>query len=117
VSLAGLLAAGVLMGFGGQAMKVCSDTVVQAEVDDAHLGRVFSLYDMSVNVATVVGLTYALLISPPDGRSWLAPASMVAIVWLAGMLALRATRRDETSPPTNDQGVRPDHPVPATEGH
>jgi hypothetical protein len=118
VSLAGLLAAGVLMGFAGQAMKVCSDTVVQAEVDDAHLGRVFSLYDMSVNVATVVGLTYALLISPPDGRSWLAPASMVAIVWLAGALALRATRRDDVAPPpTQDQRVRPDQPVPANEGH
>ncbi|MEO6821270.1 MAG: MFS transporter, partial [Candidatus Nanopelagicales bacterium] len=115
VTLAGLLATGVLMGFGGQALKVCSDTVVQADVDDAHLGRVFSLYDMSVNVATVLGLTYTVLIAPVDGRSWLAPVSMVAIVWLAGALVLRAGRHDDTPNPTEDRPARPDRPVPAPE--
>ena len=46
----GLLLASLGIGFAGQAVKVTSDTVVQRAVSDDHRGRVFSLYDVAVNV-------------------------------------------------------------------
>lgn len=113
VTLAGLLATGVLMGFAAQSVKVCADTVVQDEVDDAHLGRVFSLYDMAVNVATVVGLTYTVLVAPSDGRSYLAPASMIVLVWVCGLLVLRAERRRAARQAKT--ATTADPPVPATD--
>ena len=48
-----LLLAGFSLGFAGQAVKVCSDTVIQKRIPDTSLGRVFALFDMSVNVALV----------------------------------------------------------------
>lgn len=93
-TLAGLLLMGLLVGFGGQCAKVCSDATVQDQIDDVHLGRVFSLYDMAVNVAIVAGLTYAVFLTPTNGRSLLVSASMAAIAAAAGVLAVRADRRD-----------------------
>ena len=51
-----LLAGGLSMGFAGQSVKVCSDTLVQRFIPDDHLGRVFALFDMIVNVCLVAGI-------------------------------------------------------------
>ena len=66
---AGLLVEGFFVGFAGQAVKVCSDTIVQEDVDDDRRGRVFALYDVAVNVAIVAGLTAAAFAAPPDGNA------------------------------------------------
>ena len=97
-SLSGLLLMGLFIGFGGQGAKVCTDAIVQTEIDDKHLGRVFSLYDMAVNVSIVIGLTYAVLVAPRDGRSLIVPATMALVALGAGALALRAERRENTIP-------------------
>jgi MFS family permease len=62
-----LLAAGFSLGFAGQAVKVCSDTVIQRKIPDESLGRVFSLFDMSVNVALVSGIILVALLAPVTG--------------------------------------------------
>jgi MFS family permease len=62
-----LLVAGFSLGFAGQAVKVCSDTVIQREIPDESLGRVFSLFDMSVNVALVSGIILVALLAPVTG--------------------------------------------------
>jgi MFS-type transporter involved in bile tolerance (Atg22 family) len=62
-----LLLAGFSLGFAGQAVKVCSDTVIQKRIPDTSLGRVFALFDMSVNVALVGGIIAVALISPVSG--------------------------------------------------
>jgi MFS family permease len=93
-SLPGLLTMGLLVGFGGQAAKVCTDARVQSDIDDRHLGRVFSLYDMAVNVAIVLGLTVAVLLLPVDGRSLLVPVLMALVAVTAAALAVLAERRD-----------------------
>jgi MFS family permease len=97
VSLPGLLAMALLIGFGGQSAKVCTDTTVQAEIEDRYLGRVFSLYDMAVNVAIVTGLTVAVFLSPLDGRSVLVPVLMAATAITAASLAVVADRRERRS--------------------
>jgi MFS family permease len=93
-TLPGLLVEGLFVGFAGQAVKVCSDTIVQEDVDDDRRGRVFSLYDVGVNVAIVVGLTAAAFAAPADGRSTFVAAWMVALAVIGAWWALTAERRD-----------------------
>jgi MFS family permease len=93
-TLPGLVAGGLFIGFAGQAVKVCSDTIVQEDVDDDRRGRVFSLYDVGVNVAIVVGLTAAAFAAPADGRSAFVAAWMLALAVVGAWWALTAERRD-----------------------
>lgn len=65
-----LLSAGALsIGFAGQSVKVCSDTIVQRDIPDDHLGRVFALFDMIVNVCLVAGIVWMALASPTSGQT------------------------------------------------
>lgn len=62
-----LLLGALSMGLSGQAVKVCSDTAVQREIPDDHLGRVFTLFDMIVNVSLVTGIVVMAVVSPANG--------------------------------------------------
>jgi MFS family permease len=93
-TLPGLVAEGIFVGFAGQAVKVCSDTIVQEDVDDDRRGRVFALYDVAVNVAIVVGLTAAAFAAPADGRAPFVAVWMVVLAVLGAWWALTAERRD-----------------------
>ena len=64
-----LLGGALSMGFAGQSVKVCSDTLIQRHIPDDHLGRVFALFDMIVNVALVLGITLMAIISPISGQA------------------------------------------------
>ncbi|PHQ50662.1 MFS transporter [Streptomyces cinnamoneus] len=64
-----MLVAAFVLGVTTQGAKITTDTVVQATVDDAFRGRVFSLYDVLFNVAFVGAAGTAALMLPPDGRS------------------------------------------------
>ncbi len=68
-SFAALLIGGLSLGFAGQSVKVCSDTLVQRFIPDDHLGRVFALFDMIVNVCLVAGIVLMALVSPTDGEA------------------------------------------------
>ncbi len=68
-SFAVLLAGAMSFGFAGQSVKVCSDTVVQRDSPDDHLGRVFTLFDMIVNVCLVAGIVIMALVSPTNGQA------------------------------------------------
>jgi MFS family permease len=71
-----LLVSAFFLGLASQGIKICVDTLVQAGVDDAFRGRVFSLYDVIFNVAFVAAAAVAALVLPTSGRS---PAVLVAI--------------------------------------
>jgi len=91
VSFPLLLVAGASLGFAGQAVKVCSDTIVQASVPDDHLGRVFTLFDMIVNVCLVAGIGYIALVVPASGQAPLAYALLaLLLVGAAGWYVRRA---------------------------
>ena len=50
---AGLLPAAFALGLSAQGVKICVDTLVQLNIDDAYRGRVFSLYDVLFNLVFV----------------------------------------------------------------
>ena len=61
-TLAAVCATAASLGFAGQLLKINADTTIQRTIDDAHRGRVFSIFDMMLNVAVVLGITtYALI--------------------------------------------------------
>ena len=93
-----LLAGSLSIGFAGQAVKVCSDTLVQRYIPDDHLGRVFSLFDMIVNVCLVAGITLMALVSPTSGQTpWLYAASGLLMVGTAAWYWRRGPRRVRTT--------------------
>lgn len=63
-----LIAGAASIGLTGQSVKVCADTVLQREIPDDRLGRVFALFDMIVNVSLVAGITLTAFASPPSGQ-------------------------------------------------
>jgi MFS family permease len=86
------LIVGFAMGLSAQCVKICVDTTVQQEVDDAYMGRVFSLYDMLYNVAWVVGPAIAAPFMPDTGKSY--PLVLtIGSLYLATGLAYSALTR------------------------
>jgi sugar phosphate permease len=71
-----LLVAAVLLGFAAQGIKICVDTLVQQQIDDAFRGRVFSLYDSLFNLTLVAAALLTAVALPEDGYS---PAAVVII--------------------------------------
>jgi MFS-type transporter involved in bile tolerance (Atg22 family) len=100
---------GFLMGLSAQCVKICVDTTVQQEVDDAYMGRVFSLYDMLSNVVYVVGPAIAASFMPKTGKSY-ALVVVIGVLYLAAGAAyavLTRSRPEERSPgPPPRQAVR-----------
>jgi MFS family permease len=66
----GFLIAGFVLGVTGQSVKICTDTIVQRDVEDGYLGRVFSIYDMLFNGMFVVAAVVAALLLPHNGKSY-----------------------------------------------
>jgi hypothetical protein len=84
-----LVAASFLLGLIAQSFKICTDTLVQAHIDDAYKGRVFILYDMIFNAALVLASVIAASVLPADGRSVTIFLGLaVAYLVLAGVFAL-----------------------------
>ncbi len=65
-----LLVAAFALGFSSQGVKICVDTLVQEEIDDAFRGRVFAVYDVVFNVAFVAAAAAGAAILPLDGKSY-----------------------------------------------
>jgi MFS family permease len=103
------LVLGFALGLSAQCVKICVDTTVQEVVDDAYLGRVFSLYDMLYNVAYVIGPAIAIPFLPSTGKSYLVVLVIGALYVLAGIVYPALTKtvpRAGQSPP-----ARPTQPA------
>jgi hypothetical protein len=81
--------AGAVLGFLGQGVKICVDATLQQVVDDDVRGRVFSVYDMLVNVSYVAALLAAAYVLPADGVS---PPAVVAVGAAYALTAVYAAR-------------------------
>jgi MFS family permease len=81
---AAYVAIGFCLYLTRQSVAICVVTILQEEVEDAFMGRVFAFYDMMFNVTYVAGAAIAAAFMPKDGRS----AAIVAVV--AGGYALAA---------------------------
>lgn len=88
-----MLAAAFVLGLATQGAKISTDTVVQSRVDDEYRGRVFSVYDVLVNVAFVGSAAVASLMLPADGQSEVLILSVAALYAATALLLSRAGRR------------------------
>ncbi|SDH72834.1 MFS-type transporter involved in bile tolerance, Atg22 family [Sinosporangium album] len=84
--------AGFVLGLAGQSVKICADTVVQRDVEDAYLGRVFSIYDMLFNGVYVAAAAFAALLLPADGRSLLV-VGLIGLGYALGGVVYRMVAR------------------------
>ncbi|ABK53382.1 major facilitator superfamily MFS_1 [Acidothermus cellulolyticus 11B] len=80
-----LIAGAFVLGFSAQGMKICVDTIVQADVADNFRGRVFSGYDMLYNVTYVAAAAAAAAALPPSGKSDAVMSGLAAGYVLAGL--------------------------------
>jgi MFS family permease len=94
-SLAALMAGAVSIGFTGQAVKVCADTLVQRDLPDDYLGRAFALFDMLVNVCLVAGITITAFLAPASGQ---ASALYAGVALLYAFAATWYARRPRLQP-------------------
>src|SRR6201996_3868152 len=79
-----LVTCGFLLGGVGQVLKLCADTAIQIDVDDARRGHVFAVQDSLFWVAFIAAITAAAIVIPSNGHS---PALIVAgaAVYLCGL--------------------------------
>src|SRR6201986_2328974 len=79
-----LVACGFLLGGAGQVVKLCADTAIQIDVDDALRGHVFAVQDSLFWVAFIAAITAAAIVIPSNGHS---PELIVAgaAVYLCGL--------------------------------
>ncbi|MBB2912712.1 MFS family permease [Streptosporangium becharense] len=94
----GFAVAGLVLGVAGQSIKICADTAVQRDVEDAYLGRAFSIYDMLFNGTYVLAAAVAAMLLPADGKSTVVLAVITA-GYLAGALVYRAVTPARTREP------------------
>ncbi len=97
------LVLGFALGLSAQCVKICVDTTIQQAVDDAYMGRVFSLYDMLFNAAFVIGPAIAIPFLPESGKSYpvilVTGACYVAASAAYAALTLRNSKGAAQSPP------------------
>jgi MFS family permease len=96
-----MMACGFLLGFSGQVVKLCADSAMQLDVDDALRGHVFTVQDSLFWVAFVAALAMSAAVIPVDGHSTglVIAGSAVYLVGLAAHAAIgRSTRRPQDAP-------------------
>ncbi len=86
-----------LLGALGQVVKLCVDTAMQIDVDDALRGHVFAVQDAVFWISLIVALTAAAAVIPADGRSpWLIVAG--SAVYLVGLAVHAGVARRAQAP-------------------
>ncbi|MFO7165391.1 MAG: MFS transporter, partial [Mycolicibacterium hassiacum] len=81
-----MLVCALLLGLAGQVVKLCADSAMQLDVDDALRGHVFTVQDALFWISFIGAIALAASVVPPDGRP---PLLVVAgsAVYLAGLVA------------------------------
>lgn len=81
-----MVVCGFLLGVTGQTVKLCADSAMQMDVDDALRGHVFAVQDALFWVAFILSITVAAMLIPGDGH---APgfALFGSVLYLIGLAA------------------------------
>jgi MFS family permease len=81
-----MMVCGFLLGLAGQVVKLCADSAMQLDVDDALRGHVFTVQDALFWIAFIMAVTAAAAVMPPGGHQ---PALALAGagVYLLGLAA------------------------------
>ena len=80
-----MVVCGFLLGVSGQMVKLCADSAIQIDVDDALRGHVFAVQDALFWVSFILSITVAAALIPDDGH---APAFALfgSALYLMGLL-------------------------------
>jgi MFS family permease len=75
----------LFLGVSGQMIKLCADSAIQIDVDDALRGHVFAVQDALFWVSFIVSITVTATLIPDDGH---APAFVLfgSVLYLMGLL-------------------------------
>ena len=92
------MAVAFLLGFAYQATKICADAIVQGDSDDAHIGRVYSLYDTTNNVFYVLGFIVGAAVLGERGTGQILIISLGLIYLLTSAGFRWGMRRYATHP-------------------
>jgi hypothetical protein len=87
-----MIGCGFFLGTAGQVVKLCADSAMQLDVDDALRGHVFTVQDSLFWMAFILAITASALVIPVDGRS----STLIAcgaVVYLLGLAAHAALGR------------------------
>jgi len=102
------LVLGFVLGVTAQGVSICVVTIIQENVDDAYLGRVFSVYDMIYNVTFVLGAAVSVLFMPLTGKSYPLLAAVATGYLIAAVsysvLSRRAQAGSHESNPAGSSG-------------
>jgi MFS family permease len=93
-----MMVCGFLLGAAGQVVKLCADSAMQLDVDDALRGHVFTVQDSLFWVAFVCAITVSAAVIPVDGHS----SALViagAAAYLVGLAVHAAVGRGRTGAP------------------
>lgn len=92
-----MLACAFLLGTAGQVVKLCADSAIQLDVDDALRGHVFTVQDSLFWISFVAAISACASVIPVDGHS---PALVVAgsVAYLVGLAVHAAVGRDRAGP-------------------
>jgi MFS family permease len=88
---------GFLLGAAGQVVKLCADSAMQIDVDDALRGHVFAVQDALFWISFIVALTASAAVIPANGHF---PGLVVAgsVVYLVGLAVHAAVARRTRAP-------------------
>ncbi|MGB0877607.1 MAG: MFS transporter, partial [Mycobacterium sp.] len=64
-----MVVCGFLLGGAGQVVKLCADTAMQVDVEDALRGHVFTVQDSLFWITFVAAIAGAAAVIPPDGHA------------------------------------------------
>ena len=83
-----MIGCGLALGCAGQVVKLCADSAMQIDVDDALRGHVFTVQDSLFWIAFVGAIAASASVIPADGRStmlvvWGALVYLVGLAWHA----------------------------------
>ena len=81
-----MVTCGFFLGLAGQMVKLCADSAMQIDVDDALRGHVFAVQDAVFWMSFIVATTAAAAVIPADGHS-AALALAGSAVYIAGLAA------------------------------
>lgn len=79
-----MVTCGFFIGLAGQVVKLCADSAMQIDINDAMRGHVFAVQDALFWVSFIAAVTVAAVFIPPDGH---APAFALAgsVLYLIGL--------------------------------
>jgi MFS family permease len=87
-----MICCGFLLGAAGQVVKLCADTAMQMDVDDALRGHLFAVQDSMFWVSFILAISAAALVIPADGHAPLLALAGVGL-YLVGLAAHAAVGR------------------------